>query len=238
VYPHYQPLLAKAVAASATLAAVTIPGVLRVAQDLENDSAMSPVQGMDGDKESAHVGHTMDLSVNLSNSSHYDVNDGCQGFSIWTEDMPGSTKNWYFVLPNVEGHFPKSDRMFSGIAVKLSHGVLISWDGRLVRHCTSHINSREGNVYGSFFSAKSRIIKHGMHRALRLSGEVGAPVGGTAIAGLAEPVVEERDDASTTSSVDTSDEDDDGGDCDDESIDCGMEVVDGGSNILFQRKLP
>ena len=66
---------------------------------------------------------------------------------------------------------------------------------------------------------------------------MGAPVGGT-IAGLAEPVVKQHDDASTASSVDTSDEDDDGGDCDDESIDCGMEFVDGGSNILFQRKLP
>ncbi len=136
------PLLAKAVAASATIAAVTIPGVLRVAQDLEKDSAMIPVQGsMDGDGKFAHVGHSMDLSVNLSNSSHYDVNDGCQGFSIWTEDNPGSTKNLYFVLPNVEGQFPNSDRKFSGIAIALRHGVLISRDRRLLRHCTSHVFS-------------------------------------------------------------------------------------------------
>ena len=167
------PLLAKAVAASATIAAVTIPGVLRLAQDLEKDSAMIPVQGsMDGDGKFAHVGHSMDLSVNLSNSSHYDVNDGCQGFSIWTEDNPGSTKNLYFILPNVEGQFPNSDRKFSGIAIALRHGVLISRDRRLLRHCTSHIESRTGNVYGSFFAAKSRIVKHGMQRALR-AGEIG-----------------------------------------------------------------
>ena len=228
------PLLAKAVAASATLAAVTIPGVLRVIQDLEKDSAMSPVEGMDGEGKFARVGLTMDLSVNLSNSSHYDVNDGCQGFSIWTEDNPGTTKKWYFVLPNVEGQFPKSDRKFSGIAIELRHGVLISWDGRLIRHCTSHIESRTGNVYGSFFAAKSRIVKHGMQQALRAGATTSVPAGG-ASAGLAVPVHD--DDASNASSTDSSsDKDEDVGDCDDESIDCGIEVVDGGNTILLKRK--
>jgi hypothetical protein len=43
----------------------------------------------------------MDASDNLVNASHYDTNDGSQGASIWTEDKPGSTRDWYFVLPNV-----------------------------------------------------------------------------------------------------------------------------------------
>ncbi len=55
--------------------------------------------------------------------------------------------------------------MYHGIAIKLCHGVLIGWDGRLVRHCTSMIASREGNVvYGTFFASKTRVVKHGMSK--------------------------------------------------------------------------
>jgi hypothetical protein len=45
------------------------------------------------------VSTTMDVSVNLAKASHYDVNDALQqGFDIWTEDEPGTTEDWYFVL--------------------------------------------------------------------------------------------------------------------------------------------
>jgi hypothetical protein len=119
-------LLSKAVVASSKLASVAIPGVLRVAQDLENDASMTALKGMEGDGNLCYVTHSMDLSVNLSNSSHYDVNDASQGFSIWTEERPGTTKSWYFVLPNMNGKFPDSEREYYGIAIKLTHGVLIS----------------------------------------------------------------------------------------------------------------
>jgi hypothetical protein len=79
--------------------------VLRVAQNLEDDAGMQRLPGMDGCDHFGHVTHTLDLSVNMSNASHYDVNDASQGFSIWTEDKPGTTKNWYFVLPNLVGTF-------------------------------------------------------------------------------------------------------------------------------------
>jgi hypothetical protein len=35
------------------------------------------------------VGYTIDLSFNLGNSSHFDVNDASQGYSCWTEEMLG-----------------------------------------------------------------------------------------------------------------------------------------------------
>ena len=104
----------------------------------------------------------MDLSVILANSTHFDVNDASQGFSIWTEDHPGSTDDWYFVLPNMKGKFPGTEREYNGIAIKLSDGVLIGWDGRLIRHGTSVVGSRVGNIYGTFFAAKTRIIQYGM----------------------------------------------------------------------------
>jgi hypothetical protein len=58
---------------------------------------------MAGDGKYGRVSHSMDASDNLVNASHYDTNDGSQGASIWTEDKPGSTRDWYFVLPNVFG---------------------------------------------------------------------------------------------------------------------------------------
>jgi hypothetical protein len=162
--------LRKAVIASARLAAVTIPGVLRIIQDAEADGDIGPPDpGMDGDGKFLHTSYSMDISVDLKNASHYDVNDASQGFSIWTEDEPGSTQNWYFVLPNVYGKWPpgsspKNGQVFHGLAIKLTHGALISWDGRVIRHCTSMMQ-RTKHVYGSFFAAKSSVVAYGARMA-------------------------------------------------------------------------
>jgi hypothetical protein len=154
------PVLSKAVDAASILASVAIPAALRVMQDFENDSGMQHARGMEGGR--CRITLSMDLSINLANSSHFDVNDASQGFTIWTEDYPGSTEEWYFVLPNMKGKFPGTDREYAGIAIKLSDGVLIGWDGRLIRHGTSMVGERVGNIYGNFFAAKTRIIQYGM----------------------------------------------------------------------------
>jgi hypothetical protein len=153
-------LLARAVKACATLASLSIPAVLRVMQDLENDSGMVAFEGMAGDGGDGHVSHTMDQSVDLANSTHYDGNDASKCFTIWTEDIPGSTEGWYFVLPNVHGKRTDGGGLFEGLAIRLTHGVLVSWDGRLVRHGTS-VMEREGHVYGTFYAAKKAIVEHG-----------------------------------------------------------------------------
>ena len=76
------------------------------------------------------------MSSNLGNVSHYDENDASQGFSVWTEEVRGLSCNWFFVMPNLYGRQPDGST-FSGIAVKLLYGVAISWDGRVLQHCTS-----------------------------------------------------------------------------------------------------
>ena len=43
------------------------------------------------------------MSVDLGNASHYDFNDGSQGFSLWGEDFPGRGTNWFLVMPNIHG---------------------------------------------------------------------------------------------------------------------------------------
>ena len=116
------------------------------------------------------------MSVNLGNSLHFDVHDASQGFSVWTENVPGCGANWFFVLPNVHGLKPDGATKFRGVAVKLGHGVAISWDGRVIRHCTS-ISHPDGmgsgrvgevkdshfrnHLYGAFTAAKERIVRAG-----------------------------------------------------------------------------
>jgi hypothetical protein len=90
--------------------------------------------------------------------------------------MLGWGENWYFVMPNVEGKRPDGTE-YRGLAIKLGHGIAISWDGRVVRHCTS-VSCPDGldggyvgvgkespsfvnHLYGAFTCAKEKIVRAG-----------------------------------------------------------------------------
>jgi hypothetical protein len=149
------------------------PDVLSVILSTEADSGLEPVEPMDG-TAGKRVGFTIDTSVNLGNSSHFDVHDASQGFAVWTEEIPSMGSNWYFVMPNVHGKRPDGVQFF-GLAVRLSHGAAISWDGRALRHCTSismpdgqdgervgkHRQNFKNNLFGTFTSAKQKILAAG-----------------------------------------------------------------------------
>ncbi len=93
-------------------------------------------------------GSRMMVSVNLANSPHYDDGDTSQSVAVWVEEKPGQSQNWYFVLPNMSYQGSK------GMVVKLMHGLVISWDGREVFHCTSRTVVGEGNnAYGCLWSS-------------------------------------------------------------------------------------
>jgi hypothetical protein len=83
-----QSSLRDAVVASADLAAVSVPAALRTMHDLEADGGVILRHGMAGDGCFANITIMMDVSVDLANALHYDVNDASQGFSSWTEDEP------------------------------------------------------------------------------------------------------------------------------------------------------
>lgn len=169
-----QKLLRQLVCAMSTIGKRFFPDVLAVIADTECDSGLEPVPPMDG-VDGHRVGYTVDMSVNLGNSSHYDVHDASQGFSIWTEELIGQADNWFFIMPNIYGKRPDGTS-FSGLAVKLHHGTAISWDGRVIRHCTS-LSKPDGSdgpvvkagerqrfknhVFGTFTAAKERIVQAG-----------------------------------------------------------------------------
>ena len=165
------PLLVEAVSGLHNIGRSFFPSALRSLQDSESMYGLTALEYMEklepkstssNPDMSSSVTLTIDCSHNLSNSSHYDVNDGSVGYAVWTESSPGSAKNWYFILPSVYGETPTGEP-FSGLAIELSHGIAIQWDGRVVRHCTSIMQTQESNhVYGTFCAAKTKLVDFGL----------------------------------------------------------------------------
>jgi len=122
------------------------------------------------------------MSVDLGNSSHYDFNDASQGYSLWGEEIPGKGTNWYLVMPNIHGRRPGAKGTwipFAGLAILITNGVSITWDGRDIRHCTlvsepdgppvegaagdwaGSVRQTENHLYGTFTAAKERVVEVG-----------------------------------------------------------------------------
>jgi hypothetical protein len=96
----------------------------------------------------AGPGSCIMISKNLGNSVHFDYNDGSMSFGIWVEERIGVASNWYFVMPNIR----LNGKL--GVVIRLFHGCVISWDGRLIKHCTSVTETGESNnVYGCMFGS-------------------------------------------------------------------------------------
>ncbi len=113
--------------ALAQIGSVVFPDVLSVIQDTEGDAGVRPAAAdMAGDVKGNRVGGSIDMLVDrLANVLHFDVNNASQGFSVWTEEMPGLADNWCFVMPNLRG-VSNDGQAFEGVAIKLRHGTAIS----------------------------------------------------------------------------------------------------------------
>ena len=102
---------------------------------------------------------TLDMSYNLSNPAHLDSGDISSGISIWFRKQhstqTGHNDNWWFVLPNLTTSDNKK-----GIAIELSNGLAIQWDGRKIKHCTAIPSvPKDDSFIGAFFSAKKKFNK-------------------------------------------------------------------------------
>ena len=87
-------------------------------------------------------------SGNSINSAHSDVKDTSQCIATFTEHKVGEASCWYFILPNItiDGK--------SGIEIELHHGVTITWDGRIIWHCSFVSDvKRDNSVHGTFVAA-------------------------------------------------------------------------------------
>ena len=89
-------------------------------------------------------------SEDLATSKHFDRFDGSRSWACWVLRDPtrkGGPSEWWFLLPD------------HGIAIRLVHGMCISWDGRWVAHCTAVQDAPPGVHTLSFFA--------GMHDGAR-----------------------------------------------------------------------
>ena len=115
------------------------PGVIptfRYLEDSAGEEMPSEFGGRVGGMTSA-----ITLSLNLMNTTHYDVHDGSVSFAIWTETIPGDSQNWFFVLPNILVEYDGTT--YHGLCIQLFHGVSVLWDGRVIRHGTSIHTQRQ-----------------------------------------------------------------------------------------------
>ena len=107
-----------------------------------------------------HFPQTLDLSVNLGNESHYDIRDNGPSIGLWLKagDRSIQNDNWYFILPN------SSIDNSKGVAIQLSHGTLIEWDGTKIKHCTMYPNVlhkselTESPLIGVLVGSKSKFV--------------------------------------------------------------------------------
>ena len=121
-----------------------LPGVYNAIQDADKKKRGERCY----EKMGCGPGSVLVISKNLGNASHYDYADDSVSFSVWAEEEPGLSRNWFFVMPSLSYQGSK------GVLVQLSHGAAISWDGKKVRHCSSVTKMGENNnVYGCFFGS-------------------------------------------------------------------------------------
>ena len=156
LYSSTAPNIASISTAASRMAEEEFPQILHAMKQIERVANLSAHSLMGGDKSPSIAAS---ISVDLCNATHYDVNDCSYSFSIWSEDIPGSAKNWFFILPNALVRH--NDRTYNGIAIRLFHGAAIAWDGRIHRHGTTATDPGCGNhVYGWFWGASRRAIDY------------------------------------------------------------------------------
>jgi hypothetical protein len=161
-------LLASASEAVLSRVAREFPSVTRVLQDAEADAGAVRCECMGGTNFRRFLANSLFISEDLGNAPHEDINDACKCICVWKETIDGISKNWYFILPDMIGqYYVKGDdgvehlRSFTGIAIKLYDGIIISWDGRIICHGTTltKTGSSMCHTYGCVFVAKSTVVQ-------------------------------------------------------------------------------
>jgi hypothetical protein len=120
---------------------------------------------------SSGVSNVMVTSQDLGNECHVDCNDASRSVIIWHcrnnlgDKKPG---NWYFLMPNVYLMDRNMRKMKKPLAIRIRHGTIISYDGRLLRHCTAIPAVPKGEAAQATFMAASvktnRAVKKVSHQ--------------------------------------------------------------------------
>lgn len=103
------------------------------------------------------------VSEDYGNESHVDPKDSCQGITIWHEEKPPeegtNVQNWYFLFPDLQVQL-ENGTWKTGVAIPLVEGTVITWDARLIRHCTafSGKGEKQSKAWGTYFGNDQRVV--------------------------------------------------------------------------------
>ena len=107
----------------------------------------------------------MVVSENLANESHVDCNDDSRCIAVFHTHKRCQHDNIvrYFLLPDVEVW--DGVRIRKGVAIEIVDGLIISWEGDKVRHCSSvPIIQGKPRGFGTFFCSAGRTNKRSLKR--------------------------------------------------------------------------
>jgi hypothetical protein len=93
------------------------------------------------------------VSVNLGNASHFDIRDISMSLAMWASNNEETVENWVLVFPNVVVFHGCNEH--HGAVINLTHGTQVTWDGRLIRHCTAIPAVGDGTLALSYFVGAS-----------------------------------------------------------------------------------
>ena len=114
----------------------------------DRNQGVTPLESMGGEDG---ISSYCLVSEDLVNAGHYDL-DTSVGVSVFNEKVPGTAKDWFFVLPNTVIVGENDEK---AVIIKLFDGCTICWDGRKVFHCTGTKEVGEGNhLYGNYWGGK------------------------------------------------------------------------------------
>ncbi len=113
---------------------------------------------------------TVNMSHNLANSPHFDPYDFGVGYAVWAFDNINDEDHveQYFMFPNLLTTDSEMNTK-KGVIIEICDGLLISWNGNVIRHCTSIRNqlnplpdalkTMKGDVYSFQFANSMPNIK-------------------------------------------------------------------------------
>jgi hypothetical protein len=156
--------LPSCVSAARKLGDAAFPETVRFIQDSEVGVALPSQKCMrDETNMETSLGLFGCVSQDCLNASHYDPGDFTKSFCIWTETCANEHGDaTYMVFPNIEMVGHSRSVKHAGLAIRLFNGVAVSWDGRILKHCTSKAERDSGSVmYGTFFSGKKSLVSFG-----------------------------------------------------------------------------
>jgi hypothetical protein len=108
------------------------------------------------------------VTQNYGNEAHQDYHDECQGIAIWHSShgfhpcgprKKQQVQNWFFVFPDMM--IMVNNKWHKGVAIQLYPGTVVSWDARLLRHCTAVPELvGDARAYGTYFGISTKVAKY------------------------------------------------------------------------------